>query len=143
MLCFPSMDGKHGLAGLRHIFGWLITAAVVFEPSQLWAIPPAPTGVTIASGTNTAFLTWNATPGAVSYKVRRAVNTAGPYTLIASGLTSTSYLDTALIPDTAFFYVIAAVNASGDSPDSAVASLNADTPPGTPTGLVATPGQTS
>ena len=83
-------------------------------------VPAAPTGLT-NTFTNTTHLTpaWNAVTGASSYTVERSTTSGGPYTVIASGVVTTSFADSGLTTHTTYFYVVVAVNASGNSPLSA------------------------
>jgi len=67
-------------------------------------------------------VTWNAAPGATSYNVKRSPTSGGPYTTIATGVTSTSYQDPTLNSGTSYFYVVSAVNGAGQSGNSAQAS---------------------
>jgi hypothetical protein len=86
-------------------------------------VPPfAPTGLTANPSNAAISLTWNTAIGADSYIVKRASVSGGPYNSIASGLTSTSYMDTGLVNGTTYYYVVAATNVYGVSPDSAEAS---------------------
>jgi cellulose 1,4-beta-cellobiosidase len=67
----------------------------------------------------------------------------GPYTTVATGLTATSYINTALTNGTAYYYVVSAVNSAGESANSAEASATpvaGVTVPAAPTGLTATAG---
>ncbi len=81
--------------------------------------PPAPTGLTATAGNGQVALAWNASSGAASYNVKRALaDPSGPYTTIASGVTSTSYTDSGLSNGTTYYYVISAVNAAGESASS-------------------------
>jgi cysteine-rich repeat protein len=84
-------------------------------------VPPAPTGVVATAGNAQVALTWNAATGAGSYRVKRATVSGGPYTTIASPFT-TSYTDPGLTNGTTYYYVISAVNTSGESPNSAQVS---------------------
>jgi hypothetical protein len=83
--------------------------------------PAAPTGVSVIPGNTRTILNWNASSGATSYRVKRATTTGGPYSQIASP-TTTTYTDTALSNGTAYYYVITAVNAVGESGNSAQAT---------------------
>ncbi|MCZ8520328.1 MULTISPECIES: glycoside hydrolase family 9 protein [Paenibacillus] len=96
--------------------------------------PAAPAGLTASAGNAQAGLSWNASAGAVSYTVKRAATSGGPYTTVAAGVTGTSYTDTGLSNGTTYYYVVTAVNTAGSSANSAQASV---TPAGTapqPTG---------
>jgi hypothetical protein len=61
-------------------------------------------------------VTWTGSPGATSYRVKRAASLGGPFTTIATGILSTSYTDRGLTSGTTYFYVVTAVNGSGESP---------------------------
>ena len=67
-------------------------------------------------------LSWTASAGAASYTVERATVSGGPYTAVASGVTTTSYTNTGLTNGTTYYYVVAAVNAGGSSPNSSQVS---------------------
>ena len=66
-------------------------------------------------------LSWSASTGATSYNVKRSTTSGGPYTTIASP-TTTSYTDTGLTNGTTYYYVVSAVNAAGESANSAQVS---------------------
>jgi len=104
------------------------------------AVPPAPTGVTATSGNAQVQLSWQAAPGAATYRVKRATTSGGPYADVAGGVATPGYLDTAVTNGTTYFYVVSAASASGKSPDSAEASATPTAPPAAPTGLSATAG---
>jgi hypothetical protein len=82
--------------------------------------PSAPTGLTATPGDAQVILNWSAPSGATSYNVKRAATSGGPYATVASP-TATSYTNTGLTNGTAYYFVVSAVNASGESPDSAQA----------------------
>jgi fibronectin type 3 domain-containing protein len=79
--------------------------------------PPAPTGLTLMASNAQVSLSWAVSPGATSYNVKSATNNGGPYTIITN-VTATSYIDTGLSNGTTYFYVVSALNAYGESPDS-------------------------
>lgn len=85
-------------------------------------IPSAPLNLTTTAGNGTASLSWSARTGATSYNVLRSTTNGGPYTLIASGITATSYVNSKLTNGTNYYYVIQAVDASGPSAGSNQAS---------------------
>lgn len=73
-----------------------------------WTIAPAPSGLTATALNRAVSLTWNSVPGATSYNIRRALNSGGPYALIASGVTDTNYTDYAVTNGIAYHYVVSA-----------------------------------
>ncbi|MCZ6690275.1 MAG: DUF1565 domain-containing protein [Planctomycetota bacterium] len=84
-------------------------------------LPGPPTGLMANPSHMQIDLAWNAVAGATSYSVYRDTTTpvvSGPATLVTSGVTATSYSDTGLTNGTTYFYVVTAVNAGGESPDS-------------------------
>ncbi len=82
-------------------------------------VPPAPTGLTaVAVGTSQVNLNWSASSYASTYNVKRANVSGGPYTTVATDITATSYSDMGLSAGTSYYYVVSAVNASGEGPDS-------------------------
>jgi len=89
-------------------------AQVIFTPPP----PAAPTGLAATAGNARVSLSWTASSGATSYNVKRATVTGGPYTTIATGVTATTFTDTGLANGTTFFYVVSAVNAGAESPNS-------------------------
>jgi fibronectin type 3 domain-containing protein len=91
-------------------------------------VPSAPTGlIATASSSSAIGLSWSAvTPPAnctiSSYSVYGGTTT-NPTTLIASGLTGTTYSNTGLAASTTYYYLVKAVDADGTS----AASTQADT----------------
>ncbi len=89
-------------------------------------------------------LAWPASTGATSYNVKRASTSGGPYATVVTGVTGTGYTDTGLSEGATYYYVVSAVNAGGESADSAEASATTKVAaPAAPTGLVAVAGDGS
>ncbi len=91
--------------------------------AQQWAIvvPSAPAfpiglSVTAISATQNS-LTWNAVAGATSYNVKRTTTSGGPYTTIATSITTTNYTDT-VNAGTVYYYVVSAVAGGVESINS-------------------------
>jgi len=104
--------------------------------------PSAPTGLTPSAGNAQVSLTWNASSGATSYHVKRATVSGGPYTQVAT-TTVTNDTDASLTNGTTYYYVVSALNANGESGNSAEVSATPTlSVPATPTGLTATAGNT-
>ncbi|NEW09338.1 exoglucanase [Paenibacillus sp. SYP-B3998] len=108
-------------------------------------VPAAPTVLTATAGNAQVELSWIASNGATSYNVKRATTSGGPYTTVATGISGTSYTNTGLTNGTTYYYVVSAANSAGESLNSAQVSAmpqSGVTMPATPTGLIATPGNT-
>lgn len=80
--------------------------------AQYAGVPPAiPSGLvaTVASS-NQINLVWGAVSNAISYNVKRAPASGGPFTIIATNITGTSFSNTGLVASTTYYYVVSAVN---------------------------------
>jgi len=106
--------------------------------------PPPPTGLSATAGSAQITLGWTASSGATSYNVYRGTSAGGESTTaIATGVTSTSYLNTGLANGTTYYYKVTAVNAGGASGYSNEASgTPAAAAPPAPTSLTAAAGNT-
>jgi len=93
-------------------------------------VPPAPTNLAATAGNAQVALSWTAASGATSYNVKRSTTNGGPYANVQTGVTGTSFTNTGLTNGTPYYYVVTALNASGESP----VSLQANATPTTPTG---------
>jgi fibronectin type 3 domain-containing protein len=113
---------------------WLVGVAATPQPT-----PPPPTGLSAtAASISQINLSWTASPGAVSYRIKRATASGGPYAPVSTPLNTTSYSDTGLNSSTTYYYVVSAINGSGESADSAQAGATTLTaPPEAPTALTA------
>ncbi len=109
-----------------------------FTSSPVSLVSPAvPGGLVATPGNGLVGLAWNASAGAVTYNVKRGTVSGGPYTNIVNR-TATVHMDAGL-PFGTFFYVVSAVNAAGESANSAEAMVSLDcSPPVPPTGLSVT-----
>jgi fibronectin type 3 domain-containing protein len=101
-----------------------------------------PTNVTATPGHAVVTLNWTAPTGAVSYNVYRGTSSGGE-SLLTSGVTTTSYTDTAVSNGTTYYYYVTALNsntppAPNESAPSAEVSTTTLTLP--PSGVTATPG---
>jgi len=86
------------------------------------ALPPLPGVPTalIARGMNasTVALNWTAGANDYTYTVRRSTTVGGPYTTIATGVSSTTFSDTTVTGGTTYYYVVAGDNAASESANS-------------------------
>jgi glucosylceramidase len=85
-------------------------------------LPVTPTSLTASTGNAQVSLNWNTSSGAASYTVKRSTTSGGPYTNVATGVTSTNYTNTGLTNGTTYYYVVSAVNSVGSSGNSNQAS---------------------
>jgi hypothetical protein len=90
---------------------------------QAPAVPAAPTGLTASAGKKRATLAWTAVSGPTGYRVKRSLTNGGPYTVVASNVTSTTFTNTGLSSGVTYYYVVSAVNAVGEGRDSAQVSV--------------------
>lgn len=81
------------------------------------AFPQTPTAFASSSSDSHITLTWNASPGATSYTVKRG-DSANTETFLAS-IPTTTYVDVAVTSGKQYFYKVSASNAAGtESRDS-------------------------
>lgn len=107
----------------------------------------APTNVDALGGTGQVTLSWNAVSNATSYNVYYATS-AGVTTVNGTKVanSTTSYVQTGLTASTAYYYIVTAVNGTGESVASAqaTATTTASQPvpvvPAAPAGVIATGG---
>jgi fibronectin type 3 domain-containing protein len=80
------------------------------------AAPSAPTNLTAAGGNGLVTLNWTASVGAATYNIYRGAAAGGEGgTPIATGVTSTTYVDKPVTNGTPYYYKIDAVNGIGPS----------------------------
>jgi hypothetical protein len=102
----------------------VLPAANLFPPGlPSTGPPPAPVG--LSSELNAqyqAVLSWSAMPGATGYVVKRATDTNGPFATIAQVGPVTSFTNRPL-PSGTWCFVITSLNDFGESPPSAVLTV--------------------
>ena len=106
----PYLNGK--VDDFR-IYGRALSASDLGRLSGLSA-PPAVSALAVQAGDGLVSLAWSAALGATSCKVQRATVAGGPYTTVAT-VAAATYVDTALSNGTAYYYVVSALNAAGES----------------------------
>jgi fibronectin type 3 domain-containing protein len=92
-----------------------------FSDSATATTPPrAPTTVTVSPlSSSSVRITWDATAGASSYAVHRAVTTSGPFTAVAT-VSSLDHTDESLDDTTTYYYAVTAFGSGGESDRSTV-----------------------
>jgi|GEM_PF-2318428 len=113
-------------AGVDLVSGKTLTAPITVGPNSTVvfyrAVASAPAGLTATAGDTRVTLTWNAASGAASYTVKRATAASGPFTVVAPGVSSTTFTDAGLNNGTTYYYVVSAVNGLGESDSSPAVS---------------------
>jgi len=79
--------------------------------------PSAPANFSATPTNGQVSLKWSAVSAATSYNLKRATVNGGPYATLAD-LTATNYTDAIVVSGTACYYVVTAVDASGESTNS-------------------------
>jgi fibronectin type 3 domain-containing protein len=97
------------------------SAQVNATPAAPATPPAAPTGLQATGGNAQVSLTWAASTGATSYHVKRSATSGSGYAQIAAP-TAANYTDTTVTNGTAYYYVVSALNAVGESANSAQAT---------------------
>lgn len=82
-------------------------------------VPDTPSGLTVTS-TSPITLSWNSVSGAASYSVYRgsASGDISAKTVLASSISGTSYIDSAAVAGSTYYYQVKAFNADGSSSGS-------------------------
>jgi hypothetical protein len=95
----------------NYALGLLATAAAV-----------TPSGLTATAGDGEVVLTWDSPGNATGYNVESSTSISGPYTLIATNVSTLSFTNTGLSDGTTYYFVVSAVNSAGESSNSAPVS---------------------
>jgi autotransporter-associated beta strand protein len=137
---YPVITGAQGISAANFAMGIApagYTYSLVVSGSNLYlnvSAPAAPTNLAATSGVGLVTLNWTAAAGATGYNVKRSLTTGGGYTVLASGVTTTTYQDTTVSNGTPYYYVVSATNLAGESPNSNEATGNPTSTPFTWTG---------
>jgi len=122
------LSRKVVLAGLFGLTAMVTLAACSSDNNNGPSVPAVPTGLAIEPvGNTTAHISWNASSGATTYSLQRALTSAPTvYTDINTAITGTSFDDATLtLPVTDYAYRVAATNSTGTSAYSANVSFSA------------------
>lgn len=99
--------------------------AIGFKIGPAAAIGGAvPSSVAAEPFTNGITVSWYHPSASATFKVKRATTSGGPFTVVASNLTSFSFMDTNVIANTLYFYVVSATDAAGESVNSVQVSAS-------------------
>ena len=112
-------------------------------------VPPPPASVTVYPGNGCVLLSWPVTPGATGYNILRSTTSGNGFVSITngvggpvcgSGCNNATYLDTNVVNQTIYYYIVQSVNSLGstNSPQSfpvePAPSFSTSAPPA-PTGM--------
>ena len=103
-------------------------------------IPPAPTGLLASVVNNQIVLSWSASSASVNYNVKRSTVSGGPFnssSVLVSGLKGNSFIDSSVTNGATYYYVVSAVNAVGEGPNSNQLTVLVKLQQAAPTGLKA------
>ena len=85
--------------------------------------PAAPASLAATPGNVQVQLTWAGAPAAASYNLKRSLVSGGPYAVITN-VTTTICTDASAANNRTYYYVVSAVNAMGESTNSAPVAVN-------------------
>jgi fibronectin type 3 domain-containing protein len=86
------------------------------------SVPTAPPSLAAVAGLGQVTLSWGTPLDAVTYTVKRAAVSAGPFVAVAAGLTANSYKDFPPASGAAYYYTVSATDALGESPNATAVS---------------------
>jgi fibronectin type 3 domain-containing protein len=95
---------------------------IAATPAAPQTAPPTPANLQATGGNAQISLTWTASTGATKYNVKRSTTSGGPFTTTLASPTATNYTDTTVTNGTPYFYVVSAVNSTGESANSTQAT---------------------
>ncbi|MBU7314377.1 fibronectin type III domain-containing protein [Paenibacillus oleatilyticus] len=102
-----------------------------------------PTNLQASIDNSVVTLHWDSIPQASGYNVKRSTTAGGPYTTIASAVTSNFYKDTSAISGVTYYYVVCTVTFGCESSNSVEAKAALPQIPETPNELKASAGSAS
>ncbi len=88
---------------------------------------PAPTGVTVTAGVESATVRWTASAGATSYNIKRSETVGGPYRAVQLFVPGTSWTERDVPAGETFHYKVSANYGNAESADSTHASATPQT----------------
>lgn len=113
-----------GLGVYSHVNGTLTTATFTDvqitggDGAEAPKTPGTPSNIYGSPGNGQIPLRWLEAYRATSYLLKRSSINGGPYVLIATGLTNTSFVDTNVVNGATYYYIVSATNNVGESTNS-------------------------
>jgi len=96
------------------------------------SVPSTPINLVCAYGSLGVSIGWSSIPNATSYNVKRSTVSGGTYSTVVGAAPLNCAVDASVSKGTTYFYVVSAVNESGESADSSEISITI--PEGSTTG---------
>jgi len=116
-------SGSYSLSAVAFDNAGASTRTPAINVSVQAPVPPAVASLSASPiSPSQIALSWSASTGASTYNVKRATTNGGSFTTVATNVASTSYTDSGLTIGATYFYVVSAVNSTGESANSNQAS---------------------
>lgn len=126
-IVFGSTDSTDPTTDIQSIVDYL---RVKYNIGNGVQAPSAPGGVSATAGDRKVSLSWSPVSSAASYRVKVASSVAGPFSLLGEvDGSAQNYLHEGLVNGTTYYYRVSAVNAGGESVDSATVQAVPVNPP--------------
>lgn len=125
--CSQTSGGQYVDVGIS----WESNSVVSLPASP---VPSAPVHLISGYGPLGVSIGWSSTPDASSYDLKRSTTSGGPYSIVVSEAPLNCAVDASVAKGTTYFYVVSAINESGESANSAEISVTV--PTGSTTGSV-------
>ncbi|HLY07811.1 MAG TPA: hypothetical protein VKW04_00775, partial [Planctomycetota bacterium] len=103
-------------------------------PASPSAPPSAPAGLSATPGNGVVTLSWNPSPRATSYTVRRSLSPTGPFEPVGTVVT-TSFADATVTNGTLYYFTVSAMNSGGECAATFSVAAAPVAPPPAPTGI--------
>jgi fibronectin type 3 domain-containing protein len=113
--------------GCYNYYGYSFANLNAANPLDVWGnfglstYPPVVSGLTATAGNAQVTVSWTAPTNAISYNVKRATVSGGPFILVTN-TTAASYIDFAVVSNATYYYVVSVLNGYGEGADWAVVS---------------------
>jgi hypothetical protein len=130
----PGQKGDKGDPGIQGLPGPAGPSGPAYDPTSApLYLPPGALSLQAAGGTDQIGLTWTASDGATTYRVRRSAgNASGPFDILTS-TGATSFSDSTVSTGVTYYYVISAINGAVQTNSNvAGAALSVSPPPPPP-----------
>jgi|GEM_PF-6931502 len=92
--------------------------------SSITKVPAVPAGLAATPLPSEILLKWSSVSGATGYKVKRSTTSGSDYETVGT-TSATNFMDSTVVKDTSYWYVVSATNSAGES--AASAEINTQT----------------